>query len=202
MKHDITLTRWVSWLLTAATILGYAILAVLAASMLTACGGGGDDQPAEPPLAQVTARPADSTQAITAPGTRFAAVLTGPASYTNTGTEPLQIDLLAQATHTLHTAGPGLINAASLLATNVGGAGWLGTSPHANAAQATPGADATWQDCFTATTTLPPGGTLQAALITQLAAFADQPGTLTTTSALIRISVHRVGFKAEPGACK
>lgn len=39
------LNRWASWLATAAAICGYAILALLAASQLTACGGGGDDQP-------------------------------------------------------------------------------------------------------------------------------------------------------------
>lgn len=34
------LNRWASWLVTAAAIIGYAILALLAASQLTACGGG------------------------------------------------------------------------------------------------------------------------------------------------------------------
>lgn len=194
--------RWATRLITVAAIIGYAILALLAASQLTACGGGGDEAP-EPPLAQVTARPADSTLAITAPGTRFTAVLTGPAAYTNTGADPLELHLHAQAQRTLHTAGPGLINAAGLLAANVDGAGWLGTSPTATSAQALPGADATWQDCFTARLTLPPGSTVQAALMTQLAAFADQPGQLTTTAAVIRISVHRTGFKPQtPEACQ
>lgn len=43
------LNRWATWLATAAAICGYAILALLAASQLTACGGGGGgDDPPEP----------------------------------------------------------------------------------------------------------------------------------------------------------
>lgn len=56
MSQPITLTRWVSWLLTAAAIVGYAILALVAATLLTACGGGGDDEPdrrdTQPPACQ------------------------------------------------------------------------------------------------------------------------------------------------------
>ena len=46
MSQPITLPRWVAWLLTAAAICGYAILALLAASQLTACGGGDADESA------------------------------------------------------------------------------------------------------------------------------------------------------------
>jgi len=50
------LNRWASWLITAAAICGYAVLALLAASQLTACGGGDQPEPArsgtQPPACQ------------------------------------------------------------------------------------------------------------------------------------------------------